>query len=113
MLTRVWNVTDDPATDVDVQNVVCLGQLLMPGRSMQVEEENVVEDRKVQKDVADGYLYIGNEPPAYLSVPRVTLPKGTLRGHGEHALPPPPEPEPEVKAAPAKAGKPKGAMVSE
>jgi hypothetical protein len=83
-MTRVWNVTNDPSTDVLAQNLMVLGKLLKPGQSMQVEEASLKTAHKVTKDVGLKLLAVGKTPPSYLVAGvKATLPVTVARAHGE------------------------------
>lgn len=88
--TRIWNITDHPSTEIAPQSVMVLGRTLHPGRSMRVEESRLEKAYKVDKDVAAGLLFIGEQPPmdyqAFRSVSRARLPRGVARAHGETAV---------------------------
>lgn len=106
-MTRVWNVTSDPSTEVPVQNLLILGRLLKPGQSIQIEEEFLKTAHKIKKYAEAGLLAIGSASPGYLTkTTRALLPKDLARGHGPAPVPAMEEPEKgksEVKAVEAKA----------
>lgn len=85
-MTRVWNVSDDDATSVIPQNLVVLGKVVRPGKSVQVDEARLKLAHKIHKAVLAKLLYIGlTAPGAYVAakkVHRVKLPRGVSRGHG-------------------------------
>jgi len=83
-LTRVWNITSDPSTDVPVQNLMVLGKLLKPGQSMQIDEKDLEKAHKTKKDVSLQLLAIGKTLPSYLAAKaKATLPADLPRGHGQ------------------------------
>lgn len=83
-MTRVWNVTSDPSTDVELQNLMVMGRLLRPGQSMQVDDAKLKTAHKVQKDVGLKLLAIGKGTPAYLAAgAKARLPATVARSHGE------------------------------
>lgn len=84
-MTRIWNITDDVNPDVKPQNLMVLGSLVKPGRSVQVDEARLKAAHKVKKDVAAGLLFIGKTPPlsyARSKTPaRAKLDKGVKKAH--------------------------------
>lgn len=81
--TRIWNVTNDPETDLAPQNLVVLGKLLKPGQSVEVDETYLQSSHKLKSETDAKFLAIGKQPPAYLARPRASMPKGSVRAHGE------------------------------
>lgn len=97
-MTRVWNVTSDPSTNVPVQNLMVLGKLLKPGQSMQVDEGELKTAHKTTKNIAAGLLAVGKTAPGFLArAAKATLPAGLARSHGAV------DAKPEVKAVEVKA----------
>jgi len=100
-MTRIWNVTNNPATPVVPQNLLVLGKLLYPGKSMQVDEELLKTAHKIHKDEIGKLLYVGKEPPSYLQKTKKIVVKAE-----HHRTSPKPEPSKEEpskeEAAPAK-----------
>ena len=122
-LTKVWNISDWPATSVEPQLVMVLGVSLAPGKAVEVPADRLSKAHKTMKDRDAGLISIGAKPPAeYLQAmqrrKRVRLPKGMARAHGPEApkaseakSTPPAKPE-GAKKAPPKAG-PKAAPKEE
>ena len=82
-MTRVWNVTSDPSSEVPAQNLMVLGKLLRPGQSMQVDDKVLKNAHKVTKDVGMQFLAIGKTAPSYLAAGvKAELPKTVARSHG-------------------------------
>lgn len=82
-LTRVWNITSDPSTDVVAQNLMVMGKTLRPGQSMQIDEKALATAHKVKKDVGLKLLAIGKTAPAYLlTKKKAVLSADIARGHG-------------------------------
>lgn len=85
-MTKVWNISDDPASDTPPVNTVVLGKLLKPGRSVAVDEAVLKRAHKLKRDEKAGIVYIGKAPPAdYLkrkNPPRAKLAPGVARTHG-------------------------------
>lgn len=65
-ITRIWNVTNDPSTDVKAQNLLVMGKLLLPGKYMQLDEARLKQAHALQKDIDRKYLLVSKNPPAYL-----------------------------------------------
>jgi hypothetical protein len=86
-MTRIWNVTDDPSTDVVAQKVVVLGKEIMPGRFIQVDEAVLEHAHKLKVEIEQKHVYIGKNPPAqYASVKKPAkagLNPLIARSHGE------------------------------
>jgi hypothetical protein len=89
-MTRIWNVTNNPATPVVPQNLLVLGKLLYPGKSMQVDEEILKTAHKIRRDEIGKLLYVGKRPPSYLQ----EKPKIVVKAE-HHRTSPKPEPSPE------------------
>jgi hypothetical protein len=88
-MTRVWNVTNNPSTDVKSQNLLVLGKVLQPGQSVQVDEEQLKLAHKIHAAVEAKLLYVGKDAPGYLArATRATLPVGMARSHGAGVPPP-------------------------
>lgn len=100
-LTRIWNITDDVNPNVKPQNIMVLGTLLKPGRSVQVDEKALVKAHKVKKDRDAGLLFIGkNLPSSYLRAKapaRAKLPAGVAQAHAPVLTPAAPPAEPVKK----------------
>lgn len=83
METKIWNITDAPASPVPAQSRMVLGRVIKPGRSLRVTKDRLVNAHKLMADVEAGLLYIGNVPPkAYVAVkrpPRAKLAAGVGR----------------------------------
>jgi len=87
-MTRVWNITNDPSTDVPAQNLVVLGKLLKPGQSMQVDEARLKYAHKTKKDIEAKLLAVGKAPPSYLATAVMAkLPEGMARSSISGAIP--------------------------
>lgn len=81
-MTRVWNVSNDPSTDVVPQNLMVRGKLLRPGQSMQVDEASLKNAHKTKKDIEAKLLAVGRATPSYLAaVGKAMLPAEMARGH--------------------------------
>ena len=63
-ITRIWNVTDDPSTDVVAQKVVVLGKEILPGRFIQVDEAVLERAHKLKGEIDLKLVYVGKNPPA-------------------------------------------------
>lgn len=86
-LTKVWNISDWPQTDIKMQTVMVLGTTVPPGRCVEVKEADLKKAHKTMKDRDAGLVYIGAQPPqAYLDAmgrrKRLKLPKGAARSRG-------------------------------
>lgn len=102
-MTRLWNITDDPNTEMPPQNLVVLGKLLKPGQSMQVDEVALKKAHKTQKNIQDKLLAVGKATPGYLkAATRASLPAELPRGHGAAPVPVP-TPVPAPALVPSKA----------
>lgn len=101
-MTRIWNITDDVNPDVKPQNLMVLGSLVKPGRSVQVDEAKLKTAHKVRKDVNAGLLFIGKAPPLSYSrtkkPARAKLDKGVKQAHAPA--------KPVVEEAPVEAAAP-------
>jgi len=90
-VTRVWNITDGSLPGVCPQTLRVLGRVLVPGRSIAVEESLLKKAHKIHADVSRGLLFIGKTPPgAYLKAKkpaRAKLASGVVRR--EKAIPAP------------------------
>lgn len=103
-VTKVWNVSDWPATDVESQLLMVLGVSVAPGACIEVPDERLVNAHKTQKDKEAGLLYIGDQPPpAYLAFKRrkkhLRLPPGVKRAHGPFKEPGTPTPQKKAPVA--------------
>jgi hypothetical protein len=91
--TRIWNVTDDPNTEVPAQPVVEFGKTIMPGRFITVDEALLATAHKLQDDVANKLVCVGKNPPVSYMTAKVVvnakLPKGVGRAHGQVSAPAP------------------------
>jgi hypothetical protein len=100
MAQKVWNVSDDPSTDVAARTIMVFGKSVPPGRFVWAEDSRLARAHKIKKDIENGLLYVGALPPkSYLDSKgrkkHLSLPKGHKRAHG-----------PDVKAKPAKPAPP-------
>jgi hypothetical protein len=85
-MTRLWNVTSDPSTDVPVQNLMVLGKVLKPGQSMQIDDAQLKAAHKTKKDIEAGFLAVGKGAPGYLAAStKATLASDLPRAHGPTA----------------------------
>lgn len=86
-MTRIWNVTDDPSTDVVAQKVVVLGKEIMPGRFIQVDEAVLERAHKLQAEIDQKHVYIGKNPPGRYAAIKKPAKAGLnvmiARSHGE------------------------------
>lgn len=86
-VTRVWNISDHPATKVEARTVTIFGRPCAPGRYVLVSSEQLKNARKIEAEVAAKMLHVGDQPPEdYVrakSVPRAPFPKGAARAHGK------------------------------
>jgi len=102
MAQKVWNVSDDPSTEVPARTLMVLGKTVLPGRFIYVDDKRLARAHKVKKDVEAGLLFVGPRLPAnYLaskqSKVHLKMPAGHKRAHGPDKV------APKVKAAkPAK-----------
>jgi hypothetical protein len=89
-VTRVWNISDHPATKVVSRMITIFGQPCAPGRYVLVNDEQLKDAHKLDQDVAAKMLYVGDQPPAdYVAAkatPRAPFPKGASRAHGQAPL---------------------------
>ena len=85
-MTRIWNVTDDPSTDVVAQKLVVMGKEIMPGRFIQVDEALLERAHKLKNEIARKLVYVGKNPPGrYAAVKnpvKATLDASIARSHG-------------------------------
>ena len=100
MAQKVWNVSDDPSTEVPARTIMVLGRAVLPGRFIYVDDKRLARAHKVKKDVEAGLLFIGAKlPAAYLATKKtkvhLKMPAGHKRAHG-----PPPKAKKAPKSAP-------------
>ena len=85
-MTRIWNITDDPNTDVPAQPVVVLGKTIMPGRFAAVDSSLLTNAHKLKEDIANKLVFVGKNPPVtYVqtkSPAKATLDPKVNRSHG-------------------------------
>jgi hypothetical protein len=82
-MTRVWNITNDPESKVQPQNLNVLGRVLRPGKSIQVTVESLKNAHKTMRDVERQLLAIGKDVPEYLRPKtKATLLDSMARAHG-------------------------------
>ena len=84
--TRVWNITDRPGSKIPPTTMIVLGKTLLPGRSVQVDDRELEKAHKLDKEVASGFLAVGQTGPVHHVAAKATLPKGVVRAHGEQAV---------------------------
>lgn len=112
-LTKVWNITDWPATKEVPRTVVVLGRAVPPGGAVEVPAADLRRAHKLMKERDRGVVFVGSAPPQeYLQSlgrrKRLRLAPGMKRGHGlkKGDLPPAPKEE-KAAAAPVKETAPK------
>ena len=90
--TKLWNISDWPATSVKPQSVMALGVTVHPGGSVEVDATLLEKAHKTNADIKAGLLFKGDKPPKeYLAAmgrkKRLKRPKKGAASHGEGATP--------------------------
>ena len=78
---RIWNVTDDPATDLVPRILTVFGVAVSPGRFILVDSGRLEGAHKLKKDEEAGLVFIGHQPAYKVPKVRLTLPKEVNRAH--------------------------------
>ena len=90
-MKKIWNITDHPETEVETRVVVVFGQKILPGGYIRVEDEQLVNAHKLEKDIAAGLVSVGDEPPAGYLIAKGVMPAATVKSrvqvHGESLTP--------------------------
>jgi hypothetical protein len=79
--TRVWNISDDPTTEVPPTHIVVLGKDLAPGQFVQVDDSRLKNAHKLKKSVQRKQLWVGMTPPVhYQAFKNTTRPPKAVLG---------------------------------
>lgn len=85
-MKRVWNVTDDPRTDIRPCSLMIFQKSVAPGRYVNVPDARLAKAKKIYKDSEAGLVYIGDQlPEGYLRAKEtihLKVPEGHARAHG-------------------------------
>lgn len=82
-MKKVWNITDHPKSKVPASVLMLFGKRVLPGRYVKVEDSQLKNAHKIQKDAAAGLVFVGDKPPADYAAKktpaRARLPKDHVR----------------------------------
>ena len=85
-MKKVWNITDDPRTDVPASILMLFGRQVPPGQYISVQDAELVNCHKLDGAIASKMVAIGDKPPAdYLAAKsplHLNLKDGHSRAHG-------------------------------